>query len=174
MGGATQDKQPWTATTAKGIKPLGYASPPVCTSVSTQSCDWCFHQQKRINRQIQMQDAPLTQLCGMKENNYLAPVSARSQLLERTCSAVHRRVVNQRVLPLDEVGTTTQTWCSRSQTLYLVSDGICDCFLRDRTRVLVTIETAFLPLLSGIQVHARHLDLKAEEPVHTVLCRRDK
>ena len=85
--------------TAKGIKPLGYASPPVCTSVSTQSCDWCFHQQKRINRQIQMQDAPLTQLCGMKENNYLAPVSARSQLLERTCPAVHRRVVNQRVLP---------------------------------------------------------------------------
>lgn len=56
-----------------------------------------------------MQDAALTRLCGMTENNFLVPELGHFQQLERTCSAVHRRAGNQQVLLQDVVGTTTQT-----------------------------------------------------------------
>ena len=173
MGGATQDKQPWTAMTANGIKPLRYASPPFCTSVSTQSCDWCCHQKLRFNCRNQMQDAALTRLCGMTENNFLVPELWHFQQLERTCSAVHRRAGNQQVLLQDVVGTEIQTWYSLAQTLCLVTAVKDDCFLRDRRTFVATEKTGVSPLLSVPPERRWRLDLKAESSVHTLVCLGD-
>ena len=157
MGSATQVKKPWTAMTGSGIEPLRYASPPVCISVPTQSWYWCCHQQKRINHQNQMLDASLVRLCGMRENNYLVPVSARVQQLERTDSVVHCRGDIQWDHLLDEAGTEFQTWWCRSQTPYPVNAVMDDCFIRGRRTLVATARTAASTRLCVALVHRRCL-----------------